>query len=119
MEKAGVHEVVVFHSANEELLPYQGRFPFDVIGDPGRVLYKKYGVQKSIMAIVDPRAWPASMRGNLRKDKPKLGGMPNGGPLGLPADFLVGPDGLINASHYGRHADDQWSVDELLSLARA
>ena len=34
--------------------------------------------------------------------------------LGLPADFLIGPDGTLVAAHYGAHADDQWSVDELL-----
>lgn len=30
----GIKEVVVFHSSDAELLPYQGDFPFDVIGDP-------------------------------------------------------------------------------------
>ena len=33
------------------------------------------------------------------------------------ADFLIGPDGRVQAAKYGRHADDQWSVDELLNLA--
>jgi hypothetical protein len=27
-----------------------------------------------------------------------------GGPLGLPADFLVAADGIIKAAHYGKHA---------------
>lgn len=115
---AGIHEVVVFHSSDAELLPYQGRFPFEVIGDPNHVFYKRYGVEKSLMAVLDPRAWGASIKGNLRRDKPALKGMPNGGLLGLPADFLIAPDGTIKAAHYGKHADDQWSVDELLALAR-
>ena len=38
--------------------------------------------------------------------------------LGLPADFLIAPDGRVLAAHYGSHADDQWSLDELLALAR-
>jgi hypothetical protein len=38
---------------------------------------------------------------------------------GLPADFLIGPDGRVLAVKYGSHADDQWSVDELLDLASA
>jgi hypothetical protein len=42
-----------------------------------------------------------------------------GGRLGLPADFLVAADGRIRARNYGVHADDQWSVEELLALARA
>jgi hypothetical protein len=38
--------------------------------------------------------------------------------LGLPADFLVSSGGQLVASHYGTHASDQWSVDEVLALAR-
>ena len=41
-----------------------------------------------------------------------------GGPTGLPAEFLIAADGLIKAVKYGRHAYDQWSVDEMLELAR-
>jgi peroxiredoxin len=118
IKNAGVREVVVFHSADAELLPYQGRFPFDVIGDPAEKLYRQYGVRKSLLAILDPRAWPASIKGNLKRDKPVLKGFPTGGPLGLPADFLIAPDGSIKAAHYGRHADDQWTVVEMLALAR-
>jgi hypothetical protein len=41
-----------------------------------------------------------------------------GGPLGLPADFLIAPSGRINAVKYGTDAYDQWSVDELLTFAK-
>jgi hypothetical protein len=37
----------------------------------------------------------------------------------LPADFLIGSDGRVLAAKFGRHADDQWSVDELLDMAGA
>jgi hypothetical protein len=36
--------------------------------------------------------------------------------LGKPADFLIEPNGAIRACKYGVHADDQWSVDEMLHL---
>jgi hypothetical protein len=36
----------------------------------------------------------------------------------LPADFLISRDGRVLARKYGAHAYDQWSVDELLTLAR-
>jgi hypothetical protein len=39
--------------------------------------------------------------------------------LGLPADLLIGSDGRVLATKYGSHADDQWSVDELLDLVSA
>jgi hypothetical protein len=41
-----------------------------------------------------------------------------GGPIGLPGDFLIAPSGQIKAAKYGTHAYDQWSVDELIALAR-
>ncbi len=116
IKAAGIVEVVVFHSSKAELLPYQGRFPFDVIGDPDKKLYRQYGVTASISAILNLRAWAASLKGNLAKDKPKLPLIPNGGMLGLPADFLIAPDGTIKAVHCGHHAYDQWSVDEVLDL---
>ena len=37
--------------------------------------------------------------------------------MGLPADFLIAPSGRIKAVKYGTDAYDQWSVDELLTLA--
>jgi len=39
--------------------------------------------------------------------------------LGMLADFPIAPDGAVVARKYGAHADDQWSVDELLRLATA
>lgn len=112
----GIAEVVVFHSSDAELLPYQGQFPFDVIGDPKKVLYKQFGVEASISAFFSLKAWGASMRGLAIRDKPKMVMMPEGGPTGLPADFLVAPDGSVGAVHYGTHAYDQWSVDDMLKL---
>ena len=42
---------------------------------------------------------------------------PTGGHLGLPADFLIGSDGRVLACKRGTHANDQWSVDEVLAHA--
>jgi peroxiredoxin len=94
---AGVREVVIFHSGDDELLPFQGSFPFDIIGDPEKRLYRQYGVETSIFAIVNPAAWPAMIKGNLAKSKPSMKRIPKGGPLGLPADFLIAPDGNVLA----------------------
>lgn len=110
---------MVFHSPDADLLPYQGRFPFDVIGDPIKALYRRYGAESSISAFLSLKAWAASLKGNLRKDKPAMTGIPNGGIAGLPADFLIAVDGTVKAAHYGTHAYDQWSVDELLALTRS
>jgi hypothetical protein len=43
----------------------------------------------------------------------------SGGPFGLPGDFLIAPSGQVKAAKYGTHAYDQWSVDELIALAKS
>ena len=115
---AGVREVVLFHSSPEALRASGAAdLPFAVIPDPDKRLYRRFGVEASWRSVADPRAWSAEIRGlvaRLRNPRMNL----HGGPLGLPADFLIAPDGAVLARHYGDHADDQWSVDQLLALAR-
>jgi alkyl-hydroperoxide reductase/thiol specific antioxidant family protein len=124
IEAAGVHEVVVFHSSADTLRPYTADLPLDVVPDPGRALYREFGVESSPRALLDPRAWPTivravaqELRAVRRRERPAPPARPEGGRLGLPADFLIAPDGRVLASKHGAHADDQWSVDELLALA--
>jgi peroxiredoxin len=113
---AGIVEVAVFHSAAEELRRYQADLPFAVIADPGRKLYKEFGVESSIRSVLNPQAWRAAARG-MRWTSPSgaLGLRENH--LGKPADFIIAADGTVRARKYGAHADDQWSVDEILELA--
>jgi peroxiredoxin len=122
---AGVREMVVFHSPAAELRPHADGLPFAVIGDPGRRLYAEFGVESATRALLDPRAWPAIAKGILaslwgivryRRPAPSL--RPHGGRFGLPADFLIAGDGRVLAVKYGEHADDHWSVDQLLDLAQ-
>lgn len=121
---AGIHEVVVFHATDEELLKYEAELPFAVVGDPEKTLYREFGVESSVRAVADPRVWPAmaravgsSMWGTIRRRNRMAPVAPTGGSLGLPADFLIAPDGRIVAVKFGEHAYDQWSVDELLAHA--
>lgn len=123
--KAGVREAVVFHSPPEELLPQVADLPFAVVADPRKQLYKEFGVESAKRALLDPRAWPAIVRGVrsslweiVRHRHPAPPRTPYGGRFGLPADFLIASDGSVIAVKYGQHANDQWSVGELLALAR-
>jgi hypothetical protein len=74
----------------------QGRSPFDVIGDPGKTLYRRYGVERSISALLAPKAFAASLKGSLMKRRPA-----EWWSRGLPADFLIAADGSVKAVHYG------------------
>lgn len=115
---AGIREVVVFHSTNEELRRYVGELPFAVVGDPGKALYDEFGVRSSPRSLLHPRALPpAALASGFRQGRKNMNMHPTGGHLGLPADFLIDPDGRVLACKNGSHANDQWSVDELLALA--
>lgn len=113
---AGIAEVVVFASALGDLLPYAADLPFPLIADPTRALYRRFGLERSARAVLDPRAWAAALRG---LGSARLPGRLPTDLLGLPGDLLIAPDGAVLAVHQGRHADDQWSVDDLLALAAA
>jgi peroxiredoxin len=116
---AGIREVVVFHSKRETMLEFQGELPFAAIADPEKKLYAEFGVGKmSPLSAFDPRSWRAVYRALTRS--PNLRGAMGKGEehMSLPADFLIGPDGVILAAKYGEYVDDHWSVDDLLALAR-
>ena len=72
----------------------------------------------AVVAIVAALVWRAAGRALMRA--PSLRGAAGRGEehLGLPADFLIGLDGRVLAARYGKYVDDQWSVDELLDLAK-
>jgi len=122
---AGIREVVVFHSTATELRKYQDDMPFAVIGDPDKILYRRFGVEASAKAILNPRAWRAlpggwryAIANAVAHHRAPLPAAPTNGNLGLPADLLIAGDGRVAAVKYGAHAYDQWSIDELLDAAR-
>jgi len=117
---AGIREVVFFHSPAAELRSYD--LPFAVVADPDKRYYRDFGVESDRRALLHPRVWGAILRGSamtlLGRFRPPAVRQA-GGRLGLPADFLIAPDGRVLAAKYGKHANDQWSVDELLTHAGA
>lgn len=124
LEAAGVRELVVFHSTSEALSPHAAGLPFGVVANPDKRLYVEFGVEAGTRALLDPRAWLPILRGIARSlaavvmtRRPIPSVNPQGGRFGLPADFLIASDGRILAHKYGIHAYDQWSVDEVLTLA--
>lgn len=126
LDAAGVREVVLFHSTAEDLMRYEADLPFAVVPDPGKHLYRAFGVESSPLALLHPRAWWPILRAvgaGLWTVASRRGPMPPvrpaGGRYGLPADFLVDRDGRVLAAHYGAHVDDHWSVDQVLASAAA
>lgn len=122
---SGIREVVMFHSTPEELETYVDDLPFDLVADPDRSLYRRFGVETSLRSVADPRSigpvfkglMDRSLSGKLRLSAGMRSA--NGGHLGLPADILIDTEGTVIDAKYGKHAGDQWSVDELLRFAKA
>ena len=121
---AGITEVVVFHSSENDLRAYQPELPFAVVPDPTRNLYHEFGVESRPRSLLNPAVWgtvihaiSTALLRVIRGRAPMPPLHPRGGNLGLPADFLIDSDGRVLAAKYGRHASDQWSVDDLLALA--
>jgi len=122
---AGIKEIVFFHSSADDLREHAALFPFPVIADPDKKVYAAFGVESGPRALLDPRGWGAIAGGLARSIGAVIAGResapslnPHGGRYGLPADLLIAPDGRVIARKYGEYVDDQWSVDELLELAR-
>jgi peroxiredoxin len=119
---AGVREVAIFHSSAGELRRHAGDLPFALVADPDKTLYRRFAVEAAPRALLDPRAWLPILRAvahaawTLVRGGPLPPLRPQGGRLGLPADFLIDGDGQLLAAHYGAHVDDHWSVDQILAL---
>jgi hypothetical protein len=97
-----------------ELRKYQDDMPFPVVGDPDKQLYRRFGVEASAKAILKAGAWRALPAGWRQAVATAVANRR----APLPADLLIGADGRVKATKYGSHAYDQWSVDELLSIAK-
>ncbi|WP_260396979.1 peroxiredoxin-like family protein [Variovorax sp. KBW07] len=115
IEAAGIHQVVLFHSSKEEMRKYQAQLPFDCVADLGKKHYRQFGVENSVLALLNPRVFWSGMRWVLASRR--FYRKAENGITGLPADFLIDSGGRVVACNYGTHADDQWDADELLKLA--
>ncbi len=114
---AGIVEVAVFHSSADDLSKVHMDQPFYVVPDPDKRLYSELGVGASPSALLSPRVWLTGLRAMSVGAASRATAGSSDGAMGLPGDFLIAPDGRIVACYRGKHADDQWSVDQLLEIA--
>ncbi|WMW79646.1 peroxiredoxin-like family protein [Undibacterium cyanobacteriorum] len=112
IHRAGIQEIIIFQSTREQLVSHLHDGNVHVIADPKRQLYQLFGVQNSMRSVLHPGAWWSAMKGaakfgmHLPRNAESM--------FGMPADFLISPEGVIVEAHYGRHADDHWSVEDLI-----
>jgi len=115
LDAVGVRTIAFFHSSEASMRPYQGELPLAVVPDPDRRWYEAFGVEESTLSVAHPSAMWAGLKGLATVPSSPIVG--EGGHSGLPADFLIDATGAIVAVRYGSHANDQWSVDEVIALA--
>ncbi|RME92649.1 MAG: AhpC/TSA family protein [Candidatus Hydrogenedentota bacterium] len=113
IQQAGIRHISIFHSPAEKMQKYYPVLPpFEIILDPMENLYKKFGVEGSLLGYLSPKS-ALNLAQSLTTDF-KKGYDPDGTATTMPADFLVNPDGVIVECHYGEFIGDSWTVDDVI-----
>lgn len=117
LSEAGVDVLAVFHSPPARLRQFMSdqTFPFRLIADPRRELYRLWGVEESWLGFAKgmlrvPTLVRAMARGHLP-------GKPEVSMATMPADFVVGPDGRVRTTYRGRDMGDHIPLDWVLEEA--
>jgi peroxiredoxin len=121
----GLEIVTFFESSPHRAYEFLNRLraPFPIVGDLGRTVYAKYGLESSMLGTARGTMTRRSvyqearqrglgiwqlLRGFLAMD---------GNHFRMPADFLIGPDMTIQKVHYGRDSGDFLGFAELDAFA--
>ena len=115
LKDQGLNIIVFFESNKESIMKYSGKrqVPFPIIADPDRIIYGKYGVtNSSVWGMIRGLTFrmPTMIRAMRNGHSP---GKMEGDKYLLPADFLIGPDLLIENAHFGKDIGDHFSIKEV------
>ena len=101
----GVRIVGVMQSAPDQIAAYakKRKAPFPIVADPGRELYKKYGVTPSFAGMLHARVFGTAFKAMFKGIFP---GVPNAPLAMVPADFLIDPEGMVWSAYYGKAVSD-------------
>jgi peroxiredoxin len=115
--------VVEFFYSTPEALgdSFAGLAPdFELVGDPDRIIFDRFGVERSHRKFLDPRSISTGMSGWFKGAKfQPVANLTQDDTAGVPADFLIDADGILRHVHYGSHGADSLTVDEVLTAHRA
>lgn len=113
LHEMGLEIVAVFESPADTLRQTVGKqpTPFSVVPDPDRTLYKRYGVTASLLGYVRGGFRISAFR-EARKKGFRFGKI-DGAATQLPAEFLIGEDGVIELAYYGADIGDHLPIDEI------
>jgi len=105
LRSKGLGIVAIFESPRTRLLETVAwqPIPFPVIPDPERRLYRTYGVTPSLLGTVRGAFRVRALREAFRR----------GFHIGRAAEFLIGPDSVIERAYYGRDIGDHLPIEEI------
>lgn len=103
-----------FQSPKESILKYVGKqeVPFPIVPDPGRTIYRAYGVESSWVGFIKAMVFKLSDLTKAMQKGFKPGKM-EGNKAIIPADFLIGPDQKIEKAYYGKDIGDHLPIEEI------
>src|SRR5580704_13083026 len=118
LQNEGLSVVVIFHSPQWRTKKTISQdLPFEILSDPGKKIFRSYGVSASLGGMFSWAVWRdyalAMMAGY-----PSGMLSHDGGITGLPADFIIGKDGKILYTHYGKDYADSLTVEMVTKVAR-
>ena len=114
LESNGLEILAFFESPKESILKYVGKqnTPFPIIADSERIVYKLYGVEKSLFGYM---LGGISIKMLKALSKGYKIGAAEGQKTLLPADFLI--DNLtVKRAYYSKRISDHLPIEELTEL---
>ena len=115
LQARGLEVVAFFHSPARSIRANAGQrhYPFHLVADPGFKVYRSYGVETSWLRFFLSMALPSFYVDWVRSMYYGFWGGVDWQMGKMPADFLIGPDGRIMKTHYGRDMGDHLPVAEV------
>jgi peroxiredoxin len=119
MRQQGVQIVTVWGSSVEDLSQGIGtlRPPYPVLADPQDRTYNQYGLEMSLRGTLDARNLSTALQGIKMMGSKAL--KSDGELLRMPAEFLIGPDGIIEEAHYNSYGSDWLPMERVIEWAAA
>lgn len=115
LHERGLEVVAFFHSPASYIRRNAGKqhYPFHLIADPQFKVYQSYGVETSWLRFFLSMLLPSFYVDWIRSMRYGFWGGVDWQMGKMPADFLIGPDGHILRTHYGRDMGDHLAVPEV------
>ena len=113
LRELGLDVVAVFASAEHEVRGFVGQHPrpFRIVADPDNTAHERYGIERSKLGKL--KAIFTRLPALLRGVREMAGGGGRRSTALLPADFLIGADGRLEETYYGRDIGDHIPMERI------